>query len=207
MRCFAIVMAACSAAPSAAPMQPASPVRVAAAQLSLAADDRMIAIPAGRCIVGSTPEERAAAYDDALLTSGNDAARVNLWFEREADRHVVTLPAFRIDLMPVTQSQFAEFVTAEHVAAPAIDEAAWRAQGFPLDYATQVARFVWNSGRPPDGREDHPVVLVTWADADRCAVTSAGCPRRRNTRRPRAATAAWRTRGATCSIPTSSTAR
>jgi len=140
------------------------------APLSLAADERMITVPAGQFVAGSTPEERAQAYDDYQQTAGTDAARDNKWFDREEDRHVEQMPAFRIDLMPVTQSQFAEFVLAGHVPPLVIDEATWKAQGFRQDYATEVARFVWRDGRPPAGREDHPVVLVTWTEADRyCA--------------------------------------
>jgi formylglycine-generating enzyme required for sulfatase activity len=162
---LALAATACGAAQT-----PADQARMARAQLALASDERMIAIPAGRFIAGSTPEERAAAYDAYLSTAGNDDARVHHWFDREADRHSLMLPAFRIDLMPVTQAQFAEFVAAEHVAPPTIDEAGWRAQGFSQDFATQVSRFAWADGRPPAGREDHPVVLVPWSDAARyCA--------------------------------------
>ena len=168
MKRLVIVLAACSASPT--PAQQATLTRAAHAQLSLASEDRMIVIPEGRYIAGSTPEERATAYDNFQATSGTDDARTHQWFEREADRHVATLPGFRIDLMPVTQAQYAELVAAEHVEAPAIDEAGWRAQGFSQDFATQVARFVWRDGKPPGGREDHPVVLVSWIDADRyCA--------------------------------------
>lgn len=161
-----IVLAACSAGPASARHAPARDVQ---ASLSLAADDRMIVIPAGRYVAGSTPEERATAYDDHRSTSGDDAARIGKWFEREADRHLAELPAFRIDLMPVTQAQFAELVMTGQAAAPSIDEAGWRAQGLD-DFASYGPRFVWRDGRPPDGREDHPVVLVSWNDAERyCA--------------------------------------
>lgn len=135
------------------------------APLSLAADAQLIAIPAGRYVAGSTPEERATAYDDYQATAGTDVARERRWFEREEERHIARLPAFRIDLLPVTQAQYAEYVAAGHAPPPAIDEAAWQAQGFAQDHATEVARFVWQGGRPPPGREDHPVVLVTWAEA------------------------------------------
>lgn len=149
---------------------PSTPSQSATAPLSFAADARMIAIPAGKYIAGSTPEERAAAYEDHARTSGGDAAREKQWFEREEDRHLTKLPAFRIDFMPVTQAQYAEFVATGAAQPPAIDEAAWRAQGFAHDYATQVARFVWRDRRAPLGREEHPVVLVTWSDANRyCA--------------------------------------
>jgi formylglycine-generating enzyme required for sulfatase activity len=147
---------------------PAAPVahpRAADAQLSLAADEQMIEIPAGMFIAGSTPEERGQAYDDYQETSGTDAARERKLFDREEDRQQLPLPAYRIDLLPVTQAQFAEFVHARKAPAPAIDEAAWKAQGFTQDFATEVARFVWKDDRPPPGREDHPVVLVTWTEA------------------------------------------
>ena len=59
-------------------------------------------------------------------------------------------------------------VSLPHIAgslSSTIDEATWKAQGFQQDYATQVARFVWKDGRPSHGREDHPVVLVSYDDA------------------------------------------
>jgi toxoflavin biosynthesis protein ToxD len=133
--------------------------------LSIAADERMIVVPAGSYIAGSTPEERAAAYDDYQETSGQDSARENKWFETEEDRRLAELPAFRIDLMPVTQAQYAEMVTAGKAKPPTIDEATWKAQGFNQDFATEVTRFVWKDARPPHGREEHPVVLVSHAEA------------------------------------------
>lgn len=157
-------LCACGATPSPVPPQ------AAAAPLSLAADDRMVSVPAGQFVAGSTPEERAQAYDDYQQSAGTDSARENKWFDREEDRHVEKLAAYRIDLMPVTQAQFAEYVTAGRAQPLGIAAGAWTAQGFTQDYATEVERFVWRDGRPPAGREDHPVVLVTWTEADRyCA--------------------------------------
>lgn len=156
---FLVFLAGCSAAPG-----PAHPSGAAIAPLSLAKDQQMVLIPAGQYIAGSTPEERAAAYDDYLATAGHDTARENKWFEGEEDRHVEILPAYRIDLMPVTQAEYGEFVTAKQAPPPTIDRAAWEAQGFIQDYSV-VERFLWRDGRPPTGREDHPVVLVTWHEA------------------------------------------
>lgn len=156
-----VVVAGCSAKPDAA-----HPTTAALAPLSLAKDQHMVLIPAGQFIAGSTLEERAAAYDDYKNTAGHDTARDKKWFEGEEDRHVSVLPAFRIDLMPVTQAEYAEFVAAKLAPPPAIDQAAWLAQGFIQDYSV-VERYVWRDGRPPAGREDHPVVLVTWKEAER----------------------------------------
>jgi formylglycine-generating enzyme required for sulfatase activity len=151
------------------------------ASLARAAEQVMLAIPAGTYIAGSTPEEREQAYDDYARTAGHQSARAGRWFSREQDRHTATLPAYRIDLMPVTQAAYAEFVADTGRTPPAIDEAAWRAQKFSQDYATQVARFNWIDARPPSDRMDHPVVLVTWADADaycRWRGAAIGAPRR-----------------------------
>ena len=132
--------------------------QAARAPLSLAADDHMILIPDGKYIAGSTPEERATAYDDLQIATTTDTAREQGWFEKEADRHQTTLPAYRIDLMPVTQAQYAEFVSAGKAPPPALPDPG------------EVARFSWTSTTPPQDRLDHPVVLVTWDEASRyCA--------------------------------------
>lgn len=158
---FALVtLAACSGQPN-----PTHPTAASTAPLSLAKEPQMVVVPAGRFIAGSTVEERIAAYDDYLSTAGNDTAREKKWFEGEEDRHQVELPAFRIDLLPVTQAEFAEFVTAKKAAPPSIDADAWTKQGF-IQAFTIVERFNWKEGVPPAGREDHPVVLVTWAEAN-----------------------------------------
>lgn len=136
-----------------------------AAPLSRAADGQLVVVPEGRSVAGSTPEERVTAYDDYLATAGHDAARRGTWFEREEDRHIVQVPAFRIDAMPVTNAAYAEMVADGAAPAPTMDAATWKAQGFHQDWETEVQRFVWPGDRPPPGREDHPVVLVTWDQA------------------------------------------
>jgi len=150
------------------------------APLSMAADATMVPVPAGKYVAGSTPEERNQAYDDYLDTAGKDAAREGKWFESEEDRHLASIDAFRIDLLPVTNAEYAEFVTGGGAPAPTMDEATWKAQGFSQSW-DQVQRFVWQDGRPPAGREDHPVVLVTYDQAAAyCAWRGqlAGAPRR-----------------------------
>jgi toxoflavin biosynthesis protein ToxD len=162
MNRIAVVLAA--AACSSSSPSPASPSS-AVGQLSLAKDVQMLSVPGGKYIAGSTPEERSAAYDDFQNTAGHDAARTHKWFEGEEQRHLAAVDGYRIDLMPVTQAEYAEFVSTKQAPPPSIDEASWKAQGFTQDYATMVARFNWVDDAPPVGREDHPVVLVTWKDA------------------------------------------
>lgn len=141
----------------------------------------MLTVAGGRYIAGSTPEEREQAYADYRATAGRDDAYRHRWFEREEDRHVAELPAFRMDQELVTNAAYAEFVRDTGARPPSIDQATWDKQGFVQDYASEVVRHGWSSDSPPAGREDHPVVLVTWEEArNYCAWRGAlvGEPRR-----------------------------
>lgn len=164
--------AACSSRAKPEPESSARSVRYEGgnASQSRAADKVMVEVPAGPYIAGSTPEERQSAYEDYLTTSGRDTAREKGWFEHEEDRHRARLEAFRMDLTPVTNGAYAEFVADTGAPPPRIDEETWREQGFVQDYETEVERFNWPDQDPPPGRETHPVVLVTWEEAaDYCA--------------------------------------
>jgi toxoflavin biosynthesis protein ToxD len=61
----------------------------------------------------------------------------------ERPLHKVTLPAFAIACVPVTNAQYALFVADQQVKPP---------DG-------------WRGGQPPKGEENHPVVNVSWHDA------------------------------------------
>ena len=135
------------------------------APLSRAADSSMIEIPAGPYIAGSTEAERSAAYDAYKDSAGHDGAREHKWFEREEDRRMRTLDRFFIDMTPVTMAAYAEFVSDTGHRPPAIDEATWKKQGFIQNYQKEVARYIWEGDQPPAGRQQQPVVLVSWDDA------------------------------------------
>ena len=150
---LALGAAACGGKPRYVPAQPVPPIVAeppravtyhgGVASLSRAADAQMVAIAASRSIAGSTPEERQTAYDDWTAAAGSTAARDHGWFDREEPRHIVELPAFHIDLLPVTNAQYAEFVADGGAPAPTMDADTWARQGFAQDFATEVQRFVW----------------------------------------------------------------
>ena len=72
----------------------------------------------------------------------------------ERPAHRVSLGSFYIAQHPVTNAQYRQFVLDTGHRAPYLDDA-------------RVERENWDQERnlPPAGREDHPVVLVSWHDA------------------------------------------
>ena len=69
---------------------------------------------------------------------GSDQGRGN-----ERPVHVVSLPGFHIARYPVTNAQYAQFVNATDAAPPPH----------------------WQDGKIPQGKENHPVVFVSWREA------------------------------------------
>jgi len=74
---------------------------------------------------------------------GSDPARDEYAKQDEQPRHTIELPDYYIARTPVTNAQYQAFVLAERYQAP--------------DY--------WEGGKPPVGKERHPVVRVSWYDA------------------------------------------
>ena len=123
----------------------------------------MVTVPAGEFWMGSTPEEREYGYGLDETLHGSTVARRRGWFEVET-RQRLDLPSYRIDRNLVTNADYARFVTATGHRAPFVSESVWRGYRLVHGYA-RVVKFLWRDGRPPAGRERHPVVLVSHADA------------------------------------------
>jgi sulfatase modifying factor 1 len=72
----------------------------------------------------------------------------------EKPQHPITLDAYYIGRCPVTQAQYARFVQAAGHRVPFVD-------------ADWAKAYNWDAARkaPPRGKEQHPVVLVSWDDA------------------------------------------
>ncbi|MHA1536176.1 MAG: SUMF1/EgtB/PvdO family nonheme iron enzyme, partial [Alphaproteobacteria bacterium] len=124
----------------------------------------VIDIPAGPYIAGSDAGEREAAYRLDEKGYGHSVTRKQGWYDNEAPRRRVTLPAFSIAATPITNRQYLVFVRASGHRAPGVDARTWA--GYRLIHPYRRTRkFVWKDGRPPAGRLDHPVVMVSHGDA------------------------------------------
>ncbi|PIW29884.1 MAG: hypothetical protein COW30_03775 [Rhodospirillales bacterium CG15_BIG_FIL_POST_REV_8_21_14_020_66_15] len=140
-----------------------------AAQAAPRADDvappATIGIPAGPFIAGSDAAERERAYRLDEAAYGHSRTREGRWYAGEGPRRTVDLPAFAIMRTPVTNAQYAAFVAATGHPAPDVDARTWAGYGLIHPYA-RTRRHAWRDGAPPPGRDDHPVVLVSLADAE-----------------------------------------
>jgi toxoflavin biosynthesis protein ToxD len=133
--------------------------------LNDAAQTRMVRVPAGPAVQGSTRGERAQARLD--FGRGADARL----FEDETPVRRAHLGAFSMDRVPVTNALFAEFATACGVLPPDVDTVSaerWEQQRQRFGLARQygeIQQFLWIGDEPARERALHPVVLVTHDDA------------------------------------------
>ena len=131
----------------------------------------MVLVPAGEFLMGSTEAEVNRLIEDCK--NGGTEAQCKRWFERELPQHRVTLEAFYIDRYEVTNALFEAFVRAMRHRTTAEREGSglvWeRAEGHairsvPLNGAT------WRAPKGPNSdaaaRQHHPVVQISWHDAD-----------------------------------------
>jgi formylglycine-generating enzyme required for sulfatase activity len=95
-----------------------------------------IAIPAGAFLMG-TPERALS-----VLAKAYGGTRES--YREEAPEHSVDLPAFAIARTPVTNALYAAYAAAAGARAP----------------------ITWRGGQPPEFLLDHPVVDVSWDEAN-----------------------------------------
>jgi formylglycine-generating enzyme required for sulfatase activity len=124
----------------------------------------VVLIPAGSFIYGSDAAEREAAYRLDEKAYGHSVTRERGWYDDEAPRTKASLPGFAITRTVITNRQYAAFVRATGHRAPDVDEATWKSYGLIHPYE-RTRKFAWRDGKPPPGRENHPVVLVSHGDA------------------------------------------
>lgn len=124
----------------------------------------VISVPAGEFIAGSDQAEREAAYALDEAAYGHDRTRQFGWYDRERPRTSHRLAAFQITRTTITNAQYAIFIAASGHPAPDVDETTWKGYGLIHPYQ-RTRRHAWRDGKPPNGRADHPVVLVSHHDA------------------------------------------
>lgn len=125
----------------------------------------LVSVPAGPFIRGSDRAEREAAYRLDEAAYGHSVTRKNRWYESEFDRGTATTAVYEVMKTPVTNAQYAEFVAATGYPAPDVDRETWEGYGLIHPYG-RTRRYAWTNGKPPTGRENHPVVLVSHGDAE-----------------------------------------
>ena len=133
------------------------------------ADDRWVIpktvdIPSGSYIRGSNAAEREYGYRLDEKAYGHSVTRKGRWYAGEFVREFGHLPAYSIAVMPVTNAQYGAFIAATGHPAPGVDPATWKSYGLIHPWQ-RTRRHAWKDGAPPAGRERHPVVLVSRADA------------------------------------------
>ena len=122
-------------------------------------------VEAGPFIRGSDQREREYAYQLDEHAYGHDRTRAGGWYDREPVREQAQTKAFQITTTPVTNLQYALFVQATSHPAPNVQRDTWQSYGLIHPYS-RTRKFAWRNDRPPAGRDNHPVVLVSYDDAN-----------------------------------------
>ncbi len=121
----------------------------------------MVSIESGSFTVGSGPDEREWAYDHSP-----SAVRLQGWYDAwELEPRSVVLAGFSMDAAPVTQSDYALFVSETSRRPPWISKQDYKTQGFLVHPYATVRKYLWVGGAPPADLLEHPVVLVNQGDA------------------------------------------
>ncbi|NJM07344.1 formylglycine-generating enzyme family protein [Candidatus Gracilibacteria bacterium] len=168
-----------------------APARVACgAALAIVGDPRrrvgstaaFVAFTEAPFIIGSTPEEAAQAgkaYEQYYLQQGDTdtANRATKWPEDEINTQPLTLAGFALARYPVTNAQYAHFIAAEgyNPDAPwwSADARVWLARNDDETpglkswqrRSTKVTPEFWEDRRVGKVRRNHPVVGITWYEA------------------------------------------
>ena len=121
-------------------------------------------VPAGSYIAGSDQQEREYGYQLDEAAYGHSRTRTGGWYDRERTRSTATTSAYEITVSPITNDQYRLFAEATNHPVPDVDEATWRGYGLVHPY-DRTRRHAWQNDQLPAGREQHPVVMVSYDDA------------------------------------------
>lgn len=86
--------------------------------------------------------------------------------QRTGGERLVHVDGYLLDRYPVTNEQFGKFVDdGGYEQMPLWDEAIWPAVLGFVDTTRQLSPRFWQNGKFPTGKEQHPVVGVSWYEA------------------------------------------
>jgi formylglycine-generating enzyme required for sulfatase activity len=123
-----------------------------------------VEIPAGYFIVGSDRAEREAGYRLDEAAYGHGRTREGRWYESEKKRQKIKTGSYRITRTQITNAQYHAFVKASGHPFPAVNRATWSSYKLVHPFK-RTLRHAWTADGPPTGRGNHPVVMVSHADA------------------------------------------
>jgi len=122
-----------------------------------------VTIPGGAFIRGSDAEERDYGYTLDEAAYGHSRTRERGWYDHEAAREPVDLRAFDICRTLITNSQYADFIRDTGHPVPDVNPNTWA--GYRLIHPYErTRRHAWRDGTYPEGRGNHPVVMVSYDD-------------------------------------------
>lgn len=135
-----------------------------AAELPDSLVPEVVTIPAGDFITGSNKAEREMAYTLDEKAYGHSVTRKQRWYDFEDKRATATLPAFAISKTPITNAQYKAFTKATGHRVPKVKPRVWASYKLIHPYE-RALRHAWSKGTYPEGRAQHPVVMVSHDDA------------------------------------------
>ncbi len=123
-----------------------------------------ISVPAGPFIMGSLQDEREYAYRLDEIAYGHGNTRKWKWYENET-HGTVTARTYAITVNLITNVQYAAFVRETGHRVPDVDRITWVGYGLIHPFE-RTRRHAWIDNQYPTGREQHPVVMVSYRDAE-----------------------------------------
>lgn len=123
-----------------------------------------VMVPAGPFIFGSDGAQREYAYRLDEKAYGHSTTRKQGWYDSEYPQQKMHLPTFEITKSPITNAQYALFLQATRHRRPWVGAATWKSYGLIHPY-TRAQRHNWRNRQAPQNRRQHPVVLVSYGDA------------------------------------------
>ncbi len=124
----------------------------------------VVFVAAGAFITGSNRAERELGYQLDERAYGHSITRKNRWYDDEDTRREIKLPAYSITKNLITNELYARFVAETGYRAPDVDQKTWASYRLIHPYE-RTRRFAFSGNKPPRGRAQHPVVLVSHKDA------------------------------------------